>query len=176
MTKDEIQAVVDKYADRFVIALGLTQWNIRFVMSAQRAPSTEDSVTNADCSRSLNYETALITLYPDSFDDEDEVITALLHELLHIVIAPFDLFFDQVCELGLADPLPAALDHTRRHAIERTVLALERMYLGIARSITKKERPPGEEDGTRPHPKLSPVTSPRKRRAAAKRRDTPSAS
>jgi hypothetical protein len=111
--------------------LGLSQWQISLGYDSTLG-NGEDGVTRGECSRLLDYQSAHITLNPDVFADNGTVLATLRHELFHIVLAPFDLYTSAVERIDLSDDVTELLDRIRDHAIEQTVIALERMYRGLS--------------------------------------------
>jgi hypothetical protein len=130
METSEVREVVEREMPGLLRRLGLGRWKVR-VSYAHRAPE-DGTVQRGECTRLVDYDDACITLNPGAFDDEAGVLVTLRHELFHIVLAPFDLFM-ATAERLVETPSPAAdvLDRIWGHAVERAVIALERMYSGL---------------------------------------------
>jgi len=86
-----------------------------------------------------DYERALIRLDPYTFDDEEEVLTTLRHELFHVVLHPFTMFCDTLAPImeKQDDPIVKTLDNLRSHVCEQLVRNLERMHYGIVHAGQK---------------------------------------
>jgi len=110
--------------------LGLGEWQISVGYDSALGNGGE-GVTRGECSRLIDYQSAHITLNPDAFANDGGVLATLRHELFHIVLAPFDLYTSAVERIDLSDDATELLDRIRDHAIEQTVIALERMYQGL---------------------------------------------
>lgn len=79
---------------------GLDDWNIKFVISEEKAPDdTEVALTQA-CIASLLYEykVATVIIYPASLHDEHELAQTVEHEIFHILLAPYDMYFNSLDE------------------------------------------------------------------------------
>lgn len=82
----------------------------------------------ATCTRKMEYMIATITIDPNMAHDEEDVLRSLRHELLHLVLAPFDLYMQTMFQAVTGD---AALERIESkqwdHAVESAVVSLERM-------------------------------------------------
>jgi hypothetical protein len=65
-----------------------------------------------------------ITIDPDQHDTKDELRTTLLHELLHLVHAEFDLAFLAAIKALNGSPAVQVLEHVVDFACERLVAHL----------------------------------------------------
>jgi hypothetical protein len=130
MDRSTVERVSIKHLPALRCRLGLGQWQIGLGYDSTLGNGGE-GITRGECSRLLDYQCAHITLNPDVFADQEEVLATLRHELLHLVLAPFDLYTSAVARIDLSDDASELLDRIRDHAIEQTVIALERMYRGL---------------------------------------------
>jgi hypothetical protein len=128
--RSAVEQVLIEHLPALSHCLGLGQWQISLGYDSTLSNGGE-SVTRGECSRLLDYQSAHITLNPDAFANDDAVLATLRHELYHIVLAPFDLYTSAVERIDLSDDATELLDRIRDHAIEQTVIALERMYRGL---------------------------------------------
>jgi hypothetical protein len=117
--------------------LGIPHWHV--VVSIEPAPMPDDHFElKGECFRKVNYNSAGITLNPEAFSNEEEVLHTLRHELFHCILAPIDILVNMLTPLLKADPIRQAMaESVRCHAVEKCVINLERMYLGL----TKQETP-----------------------------------
>jgi hypothetical protein len=88
-------------------------------------------VKRGECTRLVDYQSAHISLNPEAFEIESEVLGTLRHELFHIILAPLDLYTSAVARLEISDDAAEILDRVREHAIEQAVGGLERMHAGL---------------------------------------------
>lgn len=83
-----------------------------------------------------DYNVAVIALDPSMFSTEKQVFQALVHELLHVTLARFDLYREAVIELipdHLYEEGTGKLEQRLyRHAMEQAVEMLQR---GVARRL-----------------------------------------
>lgn len=130
MDRMTVERVVFKHLPRLSAQLGLNQWEISVGYAAE--PADDDGILKrGECTRLVDYKSAHITLNPYALADELAVLVTLRHELLHIVVAPFDLYTSAVERIELPDVAADLLDRIRDHAVERTVSGLERMWVGL---------------------------------------------
>lgn len=98
---------------------GLSSWDIFIKISEVDSPDVAD----VDMSAS-NYKQAVITIYSKNIDNDDELHKALEHEVLHILLAPFQQFY-AIARQGLNGSALAILDATYTHFDEKMVRILE---------------------------------------------------
>jgi hypothetical protein len=145
LTMDEsaVKAIVDDRLESLTELFGLYFWRIEVKFEATRRPDQ----WRAMCDREVNYSRATITLDPTKFDTEDEVIKALEHELLHVVLAPFDLYRNLVTQhIGPEEVALTRVEQTAwEYMIEQQVINLERMLYCVRASqgVQPMEPPAG---------------------------------
>lgn len=109
MTADEVNSFVEAQLPRLKTILGLADWRIRFTYEA-----CGNDGAFGECSVSEDTHTADITIDPDLHPDVRELADTLLHELSHVVLAPFEVLAETA--------LMSAVDSDRLHS------ALERVH------------------------------------------------
>lgn len=131
MDRSAVKAIVEKNLDPLCRSFGIAHWKI--AVSYQPEAADENGITEAgNCSRLVDYNKAGITLNPEAFETEEEVLWTLRHELFHIVAAPFDIFLNAVKRATEDDEKSLAiLKSVWTHAMEKCVINLERMYHGM---------------------------------------------
>jgi hypothetical protein len=122
MDKSQVRAVVERELKPLIDRLGLGHWDIK----VEYGPIGGDR--SGQCSRASDYEQATISFDPEKIEDEADVLKTLRHELFHIIHSPFDLYSCAVDNAGLGKPMDDVLDRIWRHACEKTVINIERMY------------------------------------------------
>jgi hypothetical protein len=130
MDRSEVKAIVEREAGPLMERLGIGHWRVKVTYD----PSGVDQdghLQDGECTRLVDYDSAHISLNPESFDDEEGVIRTLRHELFHIVLSPFDLYCGSVDKLDILGPTGVILDRVWNHACERAVINLERMFNGL---------------------------------------------
>lgn len=123
MDKSEVKRIVEANIDEMMRTLGVQHWSIAV---SYEQPENPDWA--ASCERHLDYHKAIIKIAPDKADSEAGVLNSLRHELLHVVLAPFDLYREAMFQLISDRPEADRLDSRMfRFTIEQMVLNLERM-------------------------------------------------
>jgi hypothetical protein len=131
MDRSAVQAIVDRAIGPLAGRLGIEHWSIR--VSYDPEPTDSDGhLKHGECTRLVDYNSAHISLNPESFDDESAVLATLRHELYHVVLSPFDLYSSSVDRaLEGEGAVREILDRVWNHACERAVINLERMFVGL---------------------------------------------
>lgn len=144
MDRSAVKAIVDREIEPLMRRLGIPHWKIRVTLDP-REPRENGDTQRGIVEYRVDYNTAVINLNPDSFDDETEVIETLRHELQHIVASPYAIVYGMLRSLLDNEPkVWALIDSAWTHANEQTVINLERMYLGLtneADPMAKKPKP-----------------------------------
>ncbi len=153
MDRSAVEAIVARELPRLARRLGVDHWHITTCCDATQL---DDLGNLAECAKTLNYRLATIRFNPDRIASEAELIATIEHELLHLVLAPFDLLWEQ-----LIGPLRGLrrqqAEAVWQFACESTITALER-------ALKAPEQPETNPDD---HQTRSPV---HRRRARAPRR------
>lgn len=143
MDRSAVKAIVDRERPLLVALLGIHHWSIVVRYEPSRAGG--EWMSRGVCERKVEYNAATITLNPEAIDDEDQVLKTLRHELFHIVLAPFDLYRTMLDALIEGDPAKERMFAVaERHAVEKAVINLERMYFGLTHEAAKAPEPTPE--------------------------------
>lgn len=119
MDKSEVRAVMHDALRPMRTALSLNEWHMDFVLGA-----LEGNV-NAECVADPSYSRAKLTFDPDKYDTKAEVLEGLLHEMLHVLLAKYELYRKAVRPLIDDDRAWASLEEIYVHACEDTTRRLE---------------------------------------------------
>jgi hypothetical protein len=125
MDKSAVEAIIERELKPLCDRLGLSYWDL----DIKYGPI--DGSGNGQCARLMDYDRATIEFNPEQLDDEAHVLKVLRHELFHIIHSPFDLYSCAVDNAGLGKTMDDVLDRIWRHACEKTVINLERMFNGL---------------------------------------------
>jgi hypothetical protein len=82
------------------------------------------SSTRAQCDCDFDYLIATLRFDSTLFGRDDEILDALFHELCHLIIAPFDLFYE-CAHKATAEDAQGSLKRLYYHSMEKTVNTLE---------------------------------------------------
>src|SRR4051812_30600557 len=108
MERSEVKAIVAVEIEPMMRRLGIAHWKVSLDYESIR-PDSDGVLKRGECTRLVDYNSAYISLNPDSFADREAVVATLRHELFHIVLSPYDLYsstIDRVEALGpIADVL-----------------------------------------------------------------------
>lgn len=122
MDKSKCCEIVDANIEGMKAQFNLQQWRIQI----NYEPLEEYCV--AQCFMATAYQRATIKIDPEQHETEDEVVDSLRHELLHIVLAPYNIYRSMVTPNIEKD---SAMDTVEEEAwtvaIESAVLNLERI-------------------------------------------------
>jgi hypothetical protein len=160
MDQSRLEAFVEKHVRGLMQRLGLPHWTIVFYYDLREDNGLAHK--KAECSRQVNYNRAKIDLDPSEFDEDDpeENLRVLRHELFHVVLSPFDLFYNAAEEMWKDDPVKRGMIETVwHHAQEQAVINLERMHSGLTDEskgthMGRQRSKPPESSG--PKPKAKP--------------------
>jgi hypothetical protein len=130
MDRSAVKAIVERELNPLARRLGVSHWELTVKFDLRDGDGGRG--TQGRCTKYVDYDKAIISLDPDSLADEAEVVRVLIHELLHIVLAPFDVLVNAVGPVLKRDEtLAAVLDSVRMNAVEQAVVNLERMYRNL---------------------------------------------
>lgn len=124
MSKAEVQKIVDDNIRDLRTALQLDAWFVRISYSSSLR-------VGASCETDPKRHEAIITFNPGEFDNEKDVLLALLHELLHIYHAEFDLYWEAVKEAVSCDMLAVMqpiFNNACEHVVEQLLRLLEHTF------------------------------------------------
>jgi hypothetical protein len=157
LDKSEVEAIARRELLRLADLLHVAHWTIDLSLDASRLhPSSM-----AECERRILYDRATIILDADKHLDEADVIDSIEHELLHVVLAPFDLSWNVVSESFHGVPL----EHVKtvwQYSLEQTIVTLQRILRDLSARAAKPDPNPEEE---RPRPPRPPAGRPRRARS-----------
>lgn len=126
MDRSAVKAIVEAHLPGLQKRFGLERFEIEVDYGPRENPNHE-----ADCGRNVHYDKAYIGFDPEKYDDEAKVIRHLRHELFHVVLTPFDLFY-QHTTIGLAGDDEKRADAIWTFSIEQCIKAMERLYDGLS--------------------------------------------
>jgi hypothetical protein len=131
MDRSEVKAMVEGELEPLMQRLGIRHWKVRVSYDPESVDG-EGHLKHGECTRLVDYNSAHISLNPESFDDEESVMRTLRHELFHIVLSPFDLYSSSVDRaIEVPNAVREILDRVWNHACERAVINLERMFFEL---------------------------------------------
>ncbi|MEO1522888.1 MAG: hypothetical protein AAFU78_19215 [Cyanobacteria bacterium J06633_2] len=116
---------IDNNIKDMMWATGLMAWKIRFIVE-ELEPRHEGETRLGTCDSDYAYEDACITINNEGIRDEAHLEKVIRHELLHLVIAPYESLAHGYLQI-VDDQHVNAFREMERIARERTVLNLERM-------------------------------------------------
>ena len=122
MTVAEVRAIVEEHINEYAAALQVNTWRIYVAYEA-------DAKTDwaAQVSLDLDYRIANITFCCNSQTDPDNVRSNLQHELIHILLAPFELYAQSMQPFFESNPAAQSVhSRMRTFAGEQMVGNIER--------------------------------------------------
>ena len=122
MDKSQCKAIVDANLKQMVWQLQIQNWRLEI---DYRSLGCEGA--KGQCTINTPYDRAYIELDPEAFETESEVLDTLRHELLHVVMAPFDLYHTTVFETLEGESSRKVANHMFTHVAEQLVVKLERL-------------------------------------------------
>lgn len=132
MDTSEVQAIVEANIDRLMTAVGVPHWRLTIAYERHETGAM-GTCDLAD----IDYCRAHITIDPAQHETPDEVINTLVHELLHIILAPAELYRNVAIQ-NLPESAMGANEVVYTHALEQMVLSLER---GLAKHLRTLPEP-----------------------------------
>jgi hypothetical protein len=156
LDKSEVEAIAKRELPRLAEMLHVAHWTIDLSLDASRLQPT----SMAECERMSCYDRATIILHPEKHLDEADVIESIEHELLHIVLAPFDLSWNVVSESFQG----VMLEHVKtvwQYSLEQTIVTLQRILRDLPARATTVPKP----EEKRPRPPRPPAGRPRRARS-----------
>ena len=120
MDQSEVRAIVNEHLKPIRDALQLNDWNI------DTECSPLELGTPARVHMTARYRHATIQFDPAQIGDREHVLRCLRHELLHLVLAPFDLYTYAVSEM-LSEQFSRVDKQLFTDAVELVVGNLERV-------------------------------------------------
>lgn len=140
MDASRVKAIVDANLERLRDELWLNTWKI----SVNYGPLEGDTAAVVNL-ENADYNAAAITIDPAQLRTEKDVMQTLVHELLHVTLARFELYRLSVIELipdhVYEDGGGKVEQRLYTHAVEQAVEMLQR---GVARHLWDPEEEPSE--------------------------------
>jgi hypothetical protein len=132
MDAKAVRKIVDKYELEIATLLGVQDWTRSYEYGVCSNPEWV-----ASCDRKIDYKLADICINPDKMHSPEDVMSALVHELGHIMLAPMDVYRNVMYQF-----LPKTLaDRVERlswtHSIETTNVLLERAIMRMVPKLKK---------------------------------------
>lgn len=127
LTPAEMRPIVDELLPVWMGKLGCPHWDV----SVRYEPCSNPE-WSASCQREVAYEVAVITLDPAHHFTREDVEQSIIHELLHVKLAVFDLYRAVVTQnrpLGSSAAREEAALFT--YCLERAVKELRRLVVGM---------------------------------------------
>jgi hypothetical protein len=113
MTHDSAKTLLDAHFGAMVEKYKLNHWTIEVKLDR-----CDDMRNKGECSRQTPYFEAVLTIDPTNHATEKDFIETLEHELLHLVLAPFDNLHEFIVASGISEKPFAAVWH---FAIEQSI-------------------------------------------------------
>lgn len=156
MDRSAVKAIVDREIEGLKSLLGIEGWKIRVGYHAEDSDG-DGHLRRGECTRMVDYGAAYITINPEAFEAESEVVETLRHELFHVVLAPFDLYWSAVERMDSDDrgDVRAVLSRVWDHSCERAVANLDKMFSRLSEPTMTDSRSPS---GKRAAKETGPVT------------------
>lgn len=161
MDRSECNRLIEKHRKTILSLMGLNLWRVQFDEYANmRTPHGHTQM--GECNWLIDYEKATITLNPEEFESEVDLVQTLRHECIHILLAPFSIVHEALDPLLAEDKVRQnMIESVWAHSMERTVLCVERMLDNMGYSpadIVKRAVPPttptaqpeGQHNGSQP--------------------------
>lgn len=138
MDKSACKAIVDANIRRLMWETQTQDWGVTIDYGRT---GIDDTIAQVE--KQTKYRRATITIDHDEHDDEAHVLNSLRHELLHIVLAPFDRLVT-LCEhlIGDDQKMLAAVRACWSDVHETTVGNLERLLNRIGTDSPWADEPP----------------------------------
>ena len=127
LTAEEMRPMVEELLPAWMKKLGCPHWEVSVVYGPCAHPEW-----SASCQREVEYEIAVITLDPAHHFTREDVERSLVHELLHVKLAIFDLYRNVVTQ-NRGDNTAAAREEAVlfTYCVERAVKELRRLVVGM---------------------------------------------
>lgn len=136
MTEQEVRDLTAKHMPRLIKELGISSVTVyTFYEAVEIGKPITKMATDVNSVETYRY--AQITIYWRLIENEEEFVRSLMHELLHIHLAPFELFA-QTWDYLIKDNQKDAFRKMYRHVVERTVTGLE---IGLNEGKFKSDLP-----------------------------------
>jgi hypothetical protein len=125
MDESMVVAFLERDAARLQAEFGLPHWRI-----TTRVKALVDG-TRAQVETDAPYERATIEFDPAQFKDDETLKSCYEHELIHCVLAPFDLGMFAAKEWIPDGPARESFDRAWRYAEEQAVRNVERLVFKL---------------------------------------------
>lgn len=115
----DVRAIVEQHAPRMKNALGIERWDISITVGR-----CHDEV-KGQCEADPRYMIATIVIDPEHAEDLDDVVKTLRHEMLHVLVSPFEIYRAAVHQLVDIEAALNAVDEVWTFATENVVHSIE---------------------------------------------------
>jgi hypothetical protein len=127
MTEADAKTIVEAHADTYAQALGISHYWIRIEYVGLDG--------DGECDLKPEYEGAIIRIDPAKHDTEVHLLGTLRHEMLHIVLADYELLVKATQAMARSGYERLMLYTASKWSCERTLRQLER----VLRNITPEQ-------------------------------------
>jgi hypothetical protein len=138
MDRSACKAIADKHLLRMMRLVGVSHWTIAVSFDATKEG------TKATCEVFVKYERAEITIDAQKAETPLDVLESLRHELFHVLLANFEVYFQIVQRATKEQELVDLNLYGWQFAQEKTVLNMERAcdwcfdYTGETHPLSKE--------------------------------------
>ena len=127
LTMTQMRKMVEELLPTWIEKLGCPHWEIHVEYG-----ECDEAHWAAQCERNVSYEIATIRLDPKYHYSREDVERSLIHELLHVKLAIFDLYREVVTQNRLPDTTEAREEaRLWEYCIEQGVKDLRRLVFGM---------------------------------------------
>ncbi len=98
MNKSTIKKLTNHYLAPVKHALGLSNWTTVIMFDLISPLDDNGLIAKAECRKDLDYRKATIRFNTPQIADKQDFLDCLVHELAHLLLAPYDLFRQVVRE------------------------------------------------------------------------------
>ncbi len=133
MTEQEVKEIAHRHVPQLINALGIDIQDVQLYYEPIDKEN-EAALAATDIHHVETYRHAYITLYYERLRDENQIVEVLIHELLHVKLAPIETFFATWKRL-IPKKQRVAYTYLYNHALERTVSGLQ---IGLSEGALKQ--------------------------------------
>jgi len=134
MDQSKVKEFCEKHIENLCNLLWLGNWKITLGYTDEKMNGGESS--SLWCSFKLNYYTAHININPFECDSDEETLSHLIHELLHIVLSRYEVYRLTIEEnYQSADNMLGLFNNCN----EQTITILQNIFCGIYKEKYLKE-------------------------------------
>ncbi len=131
MTEKECRKLVKEHMLHMMRALGVSGWTIDvwYDEIEERADTPKRFASQMELSVNWRYEKAVITINPEVLRDKKDLLQGLRHELIHVVLSPFNAYDTHIRKHVGEQPSEtwSAINDAWHGYLESAVLNVERI-------------------------------------------------